>query len=61
LSFHQLYQMQSHSFDEVEMVAHQAVELRAIGQGREGVVQTARCVAVEVPLAIEATPSGEEG
>ena len=41
--------------------AHQAVELRAIWQGRKSAAQTARCVAVEVALAREAAPPSEDG
>jgi hypothetical protein len=40
---------------------HQAVELRASGQGREGIEKVAVGVAVEVPLAGKTGPSGEDG
>src|ERR687889_2377746 len=53
--------MQGYLLDEAQAVAHQPVELRAVGQRREGTDQTGACIAVEVPLAREACPSGEDG
>jgi hypothetical protein len=53
--------MQGYLLDEAQAVAHQSVELRAVGQRREGTDQTGACIAVEVPLACEACPSGEDG
>jgi hypothetical protein len=53
--------MQEESLDELGTGAHQAVELRATGQGREGIEQVGLGVAVEVPLAGEAGPPGENG
>src|SRR5215217_5492655 len=61
LSLHRCRQMQGHLLDEPHLGAHQPIELCAVGQGRESVLQVARCVAVKVPLASEATPSGEDG
>ena len=43
------------------MGAHQPIELRAVGQGGEGTSQPSLGVAVEVPLARETAPAGEEG
>ena len=43
------------------MEANQPVELRAIGQGREGSSQIAAGVAVEVAFAGESGPTGEDG
>src|SRR5215213_4093273 len=42
------------------MEAHEPVELRAIGQGGESTSQTALGVAVEVSLASESRPAGED-
>jgi hypothetical protein len=42
-------------------VAHQPIELRAVGQSGESIDQAGARVAVEVPLAREACPSGEDG
>jgi hypothetical protein len=53
--------MHGHLLNETRTRAHQAVELRAIGQGGEGVAQAPLSVAVEVPLAREATPTSEDG
>src|SRR5918995_5970306 len=61
LSFHHLRQVQGHFLDEIEVVAHRAVELRTMGQGMKGISQAGACIAVEVPLAPEASPSGEDG
>src|ERR687898_1158610 len=55
------HQVQEESLDELGTGAHQAVELRATGQGREGIEQVGLGVAVEVPLAGEAGPPGEDG
>jgi hypothetical protein len=54
------HQVQEESLDEPGTGAHQAVELRASGQGREGIEQVAVGVAVEVPLAGETGPPGEK-
>jgi hypothetical protein len=54
-------QLQEASLDEVCMVAHRAVELGAVGQRREGLEQASLGVAVEVPLARETAPAGEDG
>lgn len=53
--------MQGHLLDETHVGAHQPIELRAIGQGGEGVAQATLSVAVEVSLAGEAAPPGEDG
>src|SRR5215213_10690546 len=53
--------MQGYLLDEAQAVAHQPIELRAVRQRREGTDQTGACIAVEVPLAREACPSGEDG
>jgi hypothetical protein len=53
--------MQSYLLDEAQAVAHQPVELGALGQSGEGIAQAGACIAVEVPLAREACPSGEDG
>src|SRR5215216_220124 len=45
----------------MEVLSHTAVELRTMGQGRKGISQAGVCIAVEVPLAPEASPSGEDG
>ncbi len=53
--------MQGHLLDESHLGAHQPIELRALGQGGKSVLlQVARCVAIKVPLAAEATPPGED-
>jgi hypothetical protein len=41
--------------------AQQAVELGTLGQGREGVSEVACSLAIEVPLAGEPRPAGEDG
>src|SRR5215216_3989177 len=61
LSVQQSDQMHHESFDELRMVAHEAVELRAIWQGGKSVAQASPCVAVEVPLARETAPPSEDG
>jgi hypothetical protein len=53
--------MQGESLDELCTGAHQAVELRAVGEGREGITQFGVGVAVEVPLAGETAPTGNDG
>jgi hypothetical protein len=53
--------MQGKSLDEVGVGGHQAVALRAVGEGREGTAQFGVGVAVEVPLAIETAPTGKDG
>src|SRR5829696_2777699 len=59
--FQQSDQMHDESFDELRVVAHEAVELRAIWQGGKSLAQRARCVAVEVPFARETAPPSEDG
>src|SRR5215210_6162608 len=54
-------QMQDESLDELCVGAYAAVELGAAWQGREGRAQAALSVAVEVPLAGESRPPGEDG
>ena len=54
-------QVQGESLDELGTGAHTAVELRAVGQGRESVPQVNRGVAVEVPLAGETAPTRKDG
>src|SRR5215211_1779137 len=54
-------QVQGESLDELGTGAHQAVELRAVGQSREGIPQLGVGVAVEVPLAVEAAPTRKDG
>src|SRR5215212_2241654 len=61
LRLHHLCQMQAYLLDETHSVAHQPVELRALGQGGEGIAQLGLGIAVEVPLAPKACPSGEDG
>jgi hypothetical protein len=46
---------------EAQVVAHEAVELRAVGQSGEGTAQAAPRVTVEIPFAAEAGPPGEDG
>jgi len=55
------HQVQEESLDELGTGAHQAVELRTTGQGREGIYEVGLGIAVEVPLAGEAGPPGEDG
>src|SRR5215210_7384347 len=54
-------QMQDESLDELCVGAYAAVELGAAWQDREGRAQAALSVAVEVPLAGESRPPGEDG
>src|SRR5829696_4150425 len=54
-------QVQGNLLDETHARAHQPIELRAIGQGGESIVQAPSSVAVEVALAAEAAPPGEDG
>src|ERR671916_751385 len=54
-------QMQHESFEEFCVETHEAVELRAVRQGRESVPQVSLGIAVEVPLAGEPGPPGEDG
>src|SRR5215213_8045115 len=61
LGLHHVRQMQGYLLDEVKTVAYQPVELRAVGQSGEGLAEAGACIAVEVPLAPEACPSGEDG
>jgi hypothetical protein len=53
-------QMQGESLDELCAGAHQAVEPRARRQGRESRAQLSLGVAIEVPLAGESGPPGED-
>ena len=53
--------MQDDLLDESRTGAHQAVELGAGWQRGEGVEQVGFGVAVEVPLAVETAPTGEDG
>jgi hypothetical protein len=53
--------MQGESLNELRVRAQQAVELGTLGQGREGVSEVACSVAIEVPLAGEPRPAGEDG
>src|SRR5215211_1031695 len=54
-------QVQGDLLGETYARAHQPIELRAIGQGGEGLAQIPSSVAVEVPLACEAAPLREDG
>ena len=60
MGLQQLSQMQGHLLYELCARSHEAVELRAIRQGREGASEMACGVAVEVPLAAKAGPTGED-
>ena len=53
--------MQQESLDEFRVRAHQAIELGTLGKGGEGICEVGLGVAVEVPLACEPRPAGEEG
>src|SRR5215210_4730630 len=55
------HQMQDESLDEVGVGAYQAVELRTLGQGGEGIAQFSVGVAIEVSLAVETAPTGKDG
>jgi hypothetical protein len=61
VGLHHVRQLQGYLLDEAQAVTHQPVELRAVGQRGEGTDQTGACIAVEIPLAREACPSGEDG
>jgi hypothetical protein len=61
LGLHHLRQMQGYLLDEGQAMTYQPVELRAIGQSREGIDQAGACIAIEVPLAREACLPGEDG
>src|SRR5215211_3480495 len=54
-------QVRDESLQEVHVGAHQPIKLRTLGQGGEGISQVTLSVAVEVPLARETAPAGEEG
>jgi hypothetical protein len=54
-------QVRDESLQEAHVGAHQPIKLRAVGEGGEGIWQPSLGVAVEVPLARETTPAGEEG
>src|SRR5215204_1546646 len=53
-------QMQDESLDEFCVQTHAAVELRAVGQSRKSRAQLGLGVAVEIPLAGEPGPPGED-
>ena len=55
------HQMQHESLDELRAGAHEAVELGTLGQGREGVSEAARGVAIGIPLAVETAPTRKDG
>src|SRR5215216_4584330 len=61
LSVQQSDQMHHESFDELRMVAHEAVELRAIWHCGKSVAQAGPCLSVEVPLARKRPPPREDG
>jgi len=52
--------MQGHPLDVVGIEAHEAVELGAIGEGGERISEAIGGVTVEVPLAGESRPAGED-
>src|SRR5215208_4512496 len=53
--------MQNESLDEVGVGTYQAVELRTVGQGWEGIPQFGVGVTIEISLAVETTPTGKDG
>jgi hypothetical protein len=54
--------VQGYLLDEAqEVVAREAVELRAVGQSGEGIAKASARVTVEIPFAAEAGPPGENG
>ena len=55
------YQVQEESLDELRVRAHQPIELGTLGKGGEGICEVGLGVAVEVPLAGEPRPAGEQG
>src|SRR5918995_674728 len=55
------YQVQEESLHELRVRAHQPIELGTLGKGGEGICEVGLGVAVEVPLAGEPRPAGEEG
>jgi hypothetical protein len=55
------YQVQEESLDEFRMEAQEAVELGAARQGRKGIREVGLGVAIEIPLAGERRPPGEDG
>ena len=55
-----LCQMQCHFLDDPHMRTHETVELRTLGQSGESVFEMVHRITVEVPLAREAAPSGED-
>src|SRR5829696_2963695 len=61
LALHDLSQMQGYLLDGIRIEARKPVELRALGQGGKGSSQMALGVAVEVSLAGESRPAGEDG
>lgn len=60
MGLHHVRQMQSYLLDETQAAAHTAIELRAVGQGGEGIAQAAARVALEISFAAEARPAGED-
>ena len=56
-----LAQVQVHSLNEFRVGTHEAIELRAIGQGGEGIAQMSVCIEVEAPFASEPGEAGEDG
>jgi hypothetical protein len=54
-------QVQGEGLDELCARAQEAVELRAVGQSRKGTAQATFSVAVEISLAGEPRPAGEDG
>ena len=54
-------QVQGESLDELRAGAYQAIELRAVGQGRESIAQFGVGIAVEVPLARETALTSKDG
>ena len=61
MGLHHLCQVQGYLLDEAQVMAHEAVELRTVGQSWEGITQASACVTVEIPFATEAGPPGEDG
>jgi hypothetical protein len=52
-------QVQGHSLDKIEITAYQSLELRVVGEGREGIPPMSHRIAVEIPVACEVTPQRE--
>jgi hypothetical protein len=53
--------VQEESLHELRVRAHQPIELGTLRKGGEGICEVGLGVAVEVPLAGEPRPAGEEG